>query len=183
MTTGTPILEANRISKRYGPVTAFAEASLTLHAWKVACLPGREPAKGHEPFRQLDGKRARSTAFEESCAGSFGLTARDVPRPVATLSGGQRQAVAIARAIHFDAEVIVPSFAVILLPGIRGTADGISPGLDRFSDGAVAEVPRARPARSYRSLTSCAVAAGMAVGICDRGETRADGSDAARVRT
>jgi simple sugar transport system ATP-binding protein len=56
-------------------------------------------------LRRLDGRQARSVAIEE--LQRFGLAARDVRRPVATLSGGQRQAVAIAKAIHFGADVLI----------------------------------------------------------------------------
>ena len=37
---------------------------------------------------------------------NFGLQI-DLDRPVATLSGGERQAVAIARAVHFGARVLI----------------------------------------------------------------------------
>jgi len=66
---------------------------------------GREPTRGHLPFRRLDGKRARSVAYDE--LRRFGLMERDVRRPVASLSRGQRQAVAIGKAIHYGAEVLV----------------------------------------------------------------------------
>ena len=37
----------------------------------------------------------------------MGITVRDLEQPVGTLSGGQRQVVAIARAIHFGARVLI----------------------------------------------------------------------------
>jgi simple sugar transport system ATP-binding protein len=49
---------------------------------------------------------------ERSCAANaeiahFGIAVDDVTRPIATLSGGERQSVAIARAIHFGTKVLI----------------------------------------------------------------------------
>ena len=37
----------------------------------------------------------------------MGIDIRDVDQPVGTLSGGERQSVAIARAVHFGARVLI----------------------------------------------------------------------------
>lgn len=37
----------------------------------------------------------------------MGIDIRDVEQPVGTLSGGERQSVAIARAVHFGAKVLI----------------------------------------------------------------------------
>ncbi len=37
----------------------------------------------------------------------FGIDLRDPDQPIGTLSGGERQAVAIARAVYFGAEVVI----------------------------------------------------------------------------
>ena len=66
---------------------------------------GREVLKGRGPFRRMDIARMRDTARAELDA--LGASAVDVDRPVSDLSGGQRQCVAIARAIHFGARVLV----------------------------------------------------------------------------
>jgi simple sugar transport system ATP-binding protein len=66
---------------------------------------GREPVKGRWPFRRLDIDFANDTAFRE--LRGMGIELRDAGQPVGTLSGGERQCLAIARAIHFGARVLV----------------------------------------------------------------------------
>jgi simple sugar transport system ATP-binding protein len=68
------------------------------------CL-GREPVRGWGPIRRFDKKLAKLTAQEKLEA--IGIENIDVTRPVGTLSGGQRQAIAIARAAHFGATVLI----------------------------------------------------------------------------
>jgi simple sugar transport system ATP-binding protein len=66
---------------------------------------GREPMKGVSPFRVLD-IEAMSRLTREALAG-MGINLRDTEQPVGTLSGGERQCVAIARAIFFGAKVLI----------------------------------------------------------------------------
>ncbi len=66
---------------------------------------GREPVKGVWPLKQLDIDFANQTAFTELRA--MGIELRSPDQPVGTLSGGERQCLAIARAIHFGAKVLI----------------------------------------------------------------------------
>ena len=66
---------------------------------------GREPIKRVGPFRQLDVDYANQTAYRE--LRDMGIELRDAEQPVGTLSGGERQCLAIARAIHFGAKVLI----------------------------------------------------------------------------
>lgn len=66
---------------------------------------GREPQKGFWPLRQLDIDYANATAYRE--LRDMGIELRDPEQPVGTLSGGERQCLAIARAIHFGAKVLI----------------------------------------------------------------------------
>ena len=66
---------------------------------------GNEPTKGHGPFRRFDTKRAIETTLSE--LDHIGIRLRDPRRPISTLSGGERQCVAIARAVHFGAKVLI----------------------------------------------------------------------------
>ena len=66
---------------------------------------GREPETGRGPFRRLDKQTAIRVATEEIAR--IGIDVGDVHRPIMTLSGGERQSVAIARAIHFGARVLI----------------------------------------------------------------------------
>jgi simple sugar transport system ATP-binding protein len=66
---------------------------------------GREPTKGSGPFRRFDIQKAIQIAREEM--GKIGIDVRDPNQAVGTLSGGERQCVAIARAIYFGAKVLI----------------------------------------------------------------------------
>ncbi|MEO6608202.1 MAG: ATP-binding cassette domain-containing protein [Aestuariivirga sp.] len=66
---------------------------------------GREPQKGFWPLQQLDIDYANATAYRE--LRDMGIELRDPEQPVGTLSGGERQCLAIARAIHFGAKVLI----------------------------------------------------------------------------
>ncbi|MGW2371452.1 ATP-binding cassette domain-containing protein [Kitasatospora sp. NPDC001683] len=54
---------------------------------------------------RLDADGMRATTRE--ALARMGIDLHDVDRPIGTLSGGQRQCVAIARAVHFGAKVLV----------------------------------------------------------------------------
>ncbi|MGI5163569.1 ATP-binding cassette domain-containing protein [Spirillospora sp. CA-253888] len=56
-------------------------------------------------FGLMDIPFMRRTARDELLA--MGIDLRDVDQPIGTLSGGERQCVAIARAVHFGAKVLV----------------------------------------------------------------------------
>lgn len=67
---------------------------------------GAEPTKGWGPFRTFDRRHANRVALEETRA--LGLRRlSDGEQPVGSLSGGERQALAIARALHFGARVLI----------------------------------------------------------------------------
>ncbi|HZV72103.1 MAG TPA: ATP-binding cassette domain-containing protein [Conexibacter sp.] len=66
---------------------------------------GHEPLRGRGPFRRLDVAAAKHAAVEELA--KIGIGIRDLNRPVVTMSGGERQCVAIARAAHFGAKVLI----------------------------------------------------------------------------
>ncbi len=66
---------------------------------------GREPLTGIFPFRRFDLDHANGVAREALI--DMGIQVRDPSQAVGTLSGGERQSVAIARAIHFGAKVII----------------------------------------------------------------------------
>ena len=66
---------------------------------------GREPGKSFGPLRLFDIRRAVQTAREEMAW--IGIDVRDPHQAVGTLSGGERQCLAIARAVHFGARVLI----------------------------------------------------------------------------
>ncbi len=66
---------------------------------------GRELIKGWGPFCRFDMARADSIVVKELA--QIGIDLRDPARAVGTLSGGERQCVAIARAVYFGARVLI----------------------------------------------------------------------------
>lgn len=67
---------------------------------------GREPTKGWGPVRYFDGNEAGRIAVEQLRAIGIQRVA-DGDQLVGTLSGGERQALAISRALYFGARVLI----------------------------------------------------------------------------
>ena len=169
--TGTPLIEVERVSKRFGSVIALNDVSMTVFPGEVMCLLGdngagkstlikilsgvhqptggayrlegqevsfssprealaagiatvyqdlamiplmsisrnfflgAEPTTGWGPLKRLDvAEAARITRAELL---KMGIRVRDTDQAVGTLSGGERQSVAIARAVYFGAKVLI----------------------------------------------------------------------------
>jgi simple sugar transport system ATP-binding protein len=66
---------------------------------------GREPTRGRGVARRVDWNKAAQITTRE--LETVGIRLRDPGQPVGTLSGGERQCVAIARAVFFGASVLV----------------------------------------------------------------------------
>jgi simple sugar transport system ATP-binding protein len=66
---------------------------------------GREPLKKTWFLNQFDIEYANRAAYKE--LSDMGIQLRNPEQPVGTLSGGERQCLAIARAIHFGAKVLI----------------------------------------------------------------------------
>ncbi|WP_160012163.1 ATP-binding cassette domain-containing protein [Rhizobium sp. 18055] len=66
---------------------------------------GREPVKRIGPLSWFDRKFADEVTHEEMR--KIGIDVRDPNQAVGTLSGGERQCVAIARAVYFGAKVLI----------------------------------------------------------------------------
>jgi len=67
---------------------------------------GEEPTKGFGPFKYFDNKTASEVAVRE--VRKLGITrVTDGNRLVGGLSGGERQSLAIARAVYFGAKVLI----------------------------------------------------------------------------
>jgi simple sugar transport system ATP-binding protein len=75
-----------------------------LPVWRNFFL-GSELVKGSGPFRRLD--IAAMLAQTRVELDRMAIDLEDLEQPVGTLSGGQRQVVAIARAVHFGARVLI----------------------------------------------------------------------------
>ncbi|SIT55609.1 ABC transporter ATP-binding protein [Mesorhizobium prunaredense] len=81
---------------------------------------GREPEAGFGPLRWLDFKKADAITLEQMK--QMGINLREPGQAVGTLSGGERQTVAIARAVYFGAKVLILDEPTSAL-GVRQTAN------------------------------------------------------------
>ena len=95
-----------RAAKDAGIATVFQDlATVPLMAiWRNFFL-GSEPTVGAGPLRRIDIKKAKRVMSEEMA--KMGIDVRDPDQMVGTLSGGERQAVAIARAVYFGAKLLI----------------------------------------------------------------------------
>ena len=75
-----------------------------MSIWRNFFL-GSEPTVGFGLASKLDTRFAKRVMREEMQ--KMGIDVRDPNQPVGTLSGGERQAVAIARAVYFGAKVLI----------------------------------------------------------------------------
>ncbi|MEV4760169.1 ATP-binding cassette domain-containing protein [Micromonospora sp. NPDC049559] len=104
---GEPVrLQGPRDALDRGIATVYQDLAMIplLSVWRNFHL-GCEPTRGWGPFRRFDVAGARETTRRELAA--MGIDIRDPDQPVGTLSGGERQSVAIARAVYLGARVLI----------------------------------------------------------------------------
>ena len=89
-----------------GIATVYQDLAVVplMPVWRNFFL-GSEMTKGPWPVRRLDIEAMKKTADEE--LRNMGIVLDDLEQPIGTLSGGQRQCVAIARAVYFGARVLI----------------------------------------------------------------------------
>ena len=99
-------LSSPRDALERGIATVYQDLAMIplLSIWRNFFL-GSEPTKGFWPFRRYDVGFAKETTRAE--LGKMGIDIRDPDQAVGTLSGGERQSVAIARAVYFGAKVLI----------------------------------------------------------------------------
>jgi simple sugar transport system ATP-binding protein len=95
-----------RAALSLGIATVYQDLAVVplMPVWRNFFL-GSEVTKGKGPLRRLDVPRMKATTKTELQA--MGIDLRDVDQPIGTLSGGERQCVAIARAVYFGARVLI----------------------------------------------------------------------------
>jgi simple sugar transport system ATP-binding protein len=104
---GEPVhFKSPRDARERGIATVFQDLATVplMSVWRNFFL-GSEPTIGKGPLRRIDVKFAQRTMRDEMR--KMGIDVRDPDQPVGTLSGGERQAVSIARAVYFGAKVLI----------------------------------------------------------------------------
>jgi simple sugar transport system ATP-binding protein len=89
-----------------GIATVYQDLAVVglMEVWRNFFL-GSEIRKGRFPMAPMDIKAMRRIADQE--LQKMGIHVKDINQPIGTLSGGQRQCVAIARAVYFGARVLI----------------------------------------------------------------------------
>jgi simple sugar transport system ATP-binding protein len=104
---GEPVTFTNpRDARAHGIATVFQDLATIplMSVWRNFFL-GNEPTKGRGPLQRLNIKAAQSIMRDEMS--KMGIDVRDPNQAVGTLSGGERQALSIARAVYFGAKVLI----------------------------------------------------------------------------
>ncbi len=119
---GKPLsFDSPRDSMEAGIATVYQDLamiplmSVTRNFWM-----GREPTKGRGPLKRFDIHKANEVTVEEMR--KMGINLRGPDQAVGTLSGGERQTVAIARAVYFGAKVLILDEPTSAL-GVRQTSN------------------------------------------------------------
>lgn len=113
-TSGTVLLDGEP-TRFNGPRDARQRGIATVHQ-DVGSIPlmsmgrnfflGAEPSKGFGPFRRFDSVKANTIALEQ--IQRFGITrVKSGDQLVGTMSGGERQVLAIGRAMYFGAKLLI----------------------------------------------------------------------------
>ena len=95
-----------RDARAKGIATVYQDLAIVplMSIWRNFFL-GAEPRKGFGPVHWFDAGTAKRIVRRE--LSEMGIDIRDPDQPVGTLSGGERQSVAIARAVYFGARVLI----------------------------------------------------------------------------
>jgi simple sugar transport system ATP-binding protein len=104
---GEPVaMDSPRDALDRGIATVYQDlAMIPLMSITRNFFMGREPGRGKGAFGGFDIGEANRIARDEMH--KIGIDVRDPSQAVGTLSGGERQCVAIARAVYFGARVLI----------------------------------------------------------------------------
>ncbi len=133
---GEPVtLSSPHDAQARGIATVFQDlAVLPLMSVSRNFFLGNEPTKGFGPFRHFDVATADRVARQRMK--EIGIEVRETSQLVGTMSGGERQTLAIARAEYFGARVLildeptsalgVKQSAIVLRHILRARANGLA---------------------------------------------------------
>lgn len=174
LVNGQPVaFDSPRAAMSAGIATVFQDLamiplmSVTRNFWM-----GREPTKGWGPFKHFDVKHANSVTMTEMT--NMGIRLREPDQAVGTLSGGERQTVAIARAVYFGAKVLILDEPTSAL-GVRQTANVLAT-IDRVRKQGIGVVFITHNVRHAMAVGDrfTVLNRGRTLGTAQRGEIRAE---------
>ncbi len=119
------------IATVYQDLAMIPLMSVTRNFWM-----GNEPIKRFGPLKVMDFKKANAVTMEEMR--KMGINLRGPDQAVGTLSGGERQTVAIARAVYFGAKLLILDEPTSAL-GVRQTANVLA-NIDKVRKAGIAVV-------------------------------------------
>lgn len=119
---GEPLnFDSPRAAMEAGIATVFQDlAMIPLMSVARNFFMGREPTKGSYITKRYDADFANDVTMREMK--KMGISLRSADQAVGTLSGGERQTVAIARAVYFGAKVLILDEPTSAL-GVRQTSN------------------------------------------------------------
>ncbi len=127
-TSGTILLEGREMN--FSSPRDAMEAGIATVYQDLAMIPlmsvtrnfwmGNEPIRRVGPLKFMDFRKANAITMEEMR--KMGINLREPSQAVGTLSGGERQTVAIARAVYFGAKVLILDEPTSAL-GVRQTSN------------------------------------------------------------
>ncbi|MGO4853690.1 ATP-binding cassette domain-containing protein [Phaeovulum sp. W22_SRMD_FR3] len=171
---GKPLsFSSPRDAMEAGIATVFQDlAMIPLMSVARNFFMGREPTKGRGLFKRFDTQLANQITVEEMR--KMGINLRGPDQAVGTLSGGERQTVAIARAVFFGAKVLILDEPTSAL-GVRQTANVLAT-IDRVRAQGVGVVFISHNVRHAMAVGDrfTVLNRGKTLGTAARGEIKAD---------
>ncbi|MEC5289502.1 ATP-binding cassette domain-containing protein [Aurantimonas sp. C2-6-R+9] len=155
------------IATVYQDLAMIPLMSVTRNFWM-----GQEPEKSVGPFKFFDFDKANAITMQEMA--KMGIRLREPTQAVGTLSGGERQTVAIARAVYFGAEVLILDEPTSAL-GVRQTSNVLAT-VDRVRKSGIGVVFITHNVRHAMAVGDrfTVLNRGKTLGTAKRGEIKAE---------
>ncbi len=165
--------DSPRTAQKMGIATVYQDlAMIPLTSITRNFFMGREPVRKWGPLRVMDFKHANEVTRREMT--KIGIDIRDPEQAVGTLSGGERQTVAIARAVYFGAKVLILDEPTSAL-GVRQTSNVLA-AVDKVRSKGIAVVFITHNVRHALAVGDCytVLNRGKTLGTAKRGEITLD---------